>query len=450
MAKDSSSGWSSALAGGADTIVAKATGAGHGALAVLRVSGPEAATIAGRVCPELDFQRPWRAGMVAFRGADGSLLEHGVAIPYRAPRSYTGEDMLEAMVHGSPYLVNAVIEEFVAAGARPAEPGEFTRRAVANGKMDLLQAEAVRDLIAAETAAQARLARSQLDGRLSAQMGQLRNDLVELLARLEASLDFEDQGVELETRDCSARWRRNQSRIAALLATAGAGERIRGGVRVVIVGAPNSGKSTLFNTLLGCERAIVDPRPGTTRDAIEAELEIAGARVILVDTAGLRESEDQLERQGMRRTRAAIQGAQVAIELQPADLPASQPLAIEGGHALVVRSKSDLAPGTRRADDGAGIPVSCVTGEGLAALRGRLRGMVRAEIGNVPDEAAIGSRHRDALERAAHHLEREDLAMPELAAERVRWALSELEQLTGSVATEEVLNEVFRTFCIGK
>jgi tRNA modification GTPase len=450
MAKDSSNAWSSALAGGADTIVAKATSAGHGALAVLRVSGPEAAAVAGRVCPELDFGRPWRACLVAFMGRDGSVLEQGVAIPYRAPRSYTGEDMLEAMVHGSPYLVSAVIDEFIAAGARPAEPGEFTRRAVANGKIDLLQAEAVRDLIAAETAAQARLARSQLEGRLSTQLAQLRSDLVEMLARLEASLDFSDHGVALAARDCSDRWHRSQSRIAALLATAGAGERIRGGVRVVIVGAPNSGKSTLFNSLLGCERAIVDPRPGTTRDAIEAELEIAGARVILVDTAGLRESEDEVERQGMRRTRSAIRDAQVALELQPADRPSSEPLAIDGGHALVLRSKSDLVPVGRRSDDGAGILVSCVTGEGLDALRGRLREMVQAEIGNVPDEAAIGGRHRDALERAARHLGREELEMPELAAERVRWALSELEQLTGAVATEEVLDEVFRTFCIGK
>jgi tRNA modification GTPase len=387
---------------------------------------------------------------VAFQESDGSVIEHGVALAYRAPRSYTGEDMLEATVHGSPYLVRAIVQEFVAAGARPAEPGEFTRRAVANGKMDLLQAEAVRDLIAAETEAQARLARSQLDGRLSARLAQLRGELIELLARLEASLDFSDQGVDLAAQDCGDRWRQSQDRIAALLATAAAGERIRGGVRVVIVGAPNSGKSTLFNTLLGFERAIVDPRPGTTRDAIEAELEIAGLRVILVDTAGLRESEDEVERQGIRRTEAALRGAQVAIELQPLDQPAREPRAIDGGHALVVRSKSDLAPGAAAAAGGTGIPVSCVTGEGLEQLGGRLREMVRAAIGDVPDEAAIGGRHRAALERAAQQLENRDLAMPELAAERVRCALGELEQLTGRVPSEEVLDEVFNTFCIGK
>jgi tRNA modification GTPase len=448
MAKDSSSGWSSALAGGADTIVARASGSGRGALAVLRLSGPAVAEISARVCPELDFESPWRARLVELLGAGGATLESAVAIPYRGPRSYTGEDMLELSIHASPYLVGAVISSFVAAGARPAEPGEFTRRAVVNGKMDLLQAEAVRDLIAAETEAQARLATSQLAGRLSARLAELRAELVELLARLEASLDFAEHGARLSRGEWSDRWRRSREDIAELLATATVGERIRDGVRVVIVGAPNSGKSTLFNALLGSERAIVDPRPGTTRDTIEAELEIAGARVVLVDTAGLRASGDDVEREGMRRTRAAIRGAQVAIELQPADRDGTPPVADEADETVLVRSKSDLLPGPDRCEEG--LWVSCVTGEGLDVLRARLQHLVRQQVAELPDQAAISERHRVVLEGAAGHLSDEELDMPELAAERVRLALVEIGRLTGEVATDEVLDEVFRSFCIGK
>ncbi|HOC42945.1 MAG TPA: tRNA uridine-5-carboxymethylaminomethyl(34) synthesis GTPase MnmE [Thermoanaerobaculales bacterium] len=442
MAKASSSGWSSGLSGGADTIVARATAPGPAALAVVRLSGPGVRRIAGEISPKVDFSQPWRARLVAVDGVGGEA----VAIAFAAPRSYTGEDMLELTVHGSPFVVGSLVERCIAAGARPAAPGEFSRRAVANGKMDLLQAEAVRDLVRAETAWQARNAREQLGGALSQRLAGLRGDLVELLARLEASLDFADQGVDPERAELASRRERCRSGLASLLATAAAGERIRDGVRVVIVGPPNSGKSTLFNTLLGTERAIVAPHPGTTRDLLEAELEIAGLRVTLVDTAGLHEAADPVEVEGVRRARAAAASATVILELSPADGGTPPPAPAEEGTTIRVLSKADLphaAPGDR-------LPVSCATGAGVDRLRATLAETVAGKVPDLGGEVAISRRHRRALERAADELIACDLDHPELGAESLRWAVRELGELLGEVATEDLLDEVFGSFCIGK
>lgn len=442
MVKASSSGWSSDLSGGAETVVARATAPGPSALAVVRLSGPEVRRIASEISPAVDFGEPWRARLVALDGLD----ERAVAIAFAAPRSYTGEDMLELTVHGSPFVVRSLIERCLAAGARPAGPGEFTRRAVANGKLDLVQAEAVRDLVRAETAWQARNAREQLDGLLSRRLAGLRDGLVELLARFEASLDFADHGVALDPDAEAARLDRCREALAALLATAAAGERIRDGVRVVIVGPPNSGKSTLFNTLLGRERAIVGPHPGTTRDVLEAELEIAGLRVTLADTAGLREAADPVEEEGVRRARAAAATATVVLELWPADggSPTSAPP--EDAVTIRVMSKADLphpaAPSL--------LAVSCATGDGIDRLRELLAATVAGGVPDLGGEVAISERHRRGLERAAAELAACDLATPELAAESLRWAAGELEALIGGIATEELLDEVFASFCIGK
>jgi tRNA modification GTPase len=452
MAKASSSGWSSVLADGADTIVARASGSGRGALAVVRVSGFETRLIAAKVCPELANAEPWQARLVRFHGPGNLPIERGVAVLYHAPRSYTGEDMLEASVHGSPYIVRALVEAFIAAGARPATPGEFTRRAVANGKMDLLQAEAVRDLIAAQTARQADNARRQMTGALSAEVRRLREGLVGLLALLEGALDFEHQAVASDRKTWSRERARCREMIADMLATSRAGERIRDGVRAVIIGPTNSGKSTLFNRLLGTERAIVTDQPGTTRDVVEGELEFDGLRVVLADTAGLRETADAVEREGVRRAEAAVSSAQLVVELWPSDAaePASAVREEPPQPRLRVRSKSDLSPGARPADAGGWLWVSCVTGEGLEALRGELRARVTAEVDDRGGRVAIAGRHRRALERADHELASVDGDQPEILAEAVRWALREVRELTGEVAADDVLDEVFRTFCIGK
>jgi tRNA modification GTPase len=446
MATASSSGLSSALVGGADTIVARATAAGRGALAVVRVSGPEAAAVATRVCPSLSFARGWRATLAPLFDAAGRELERGLVIPFPGPRSATGEDMFEATLHGSPYLVERLVEACLAAGARRAQPGEFTRRAVANGKLDLVQAEAVRDLVAAQTAWQARNARAQLDGALSARFRELREELLALSAEVEGALDFAAQGVVADEAVLAARGGRCLDRLAGLLATAPAGRLIRDGLRVVILGAPNSGKSTLFNALGEQERAIVSPRPGTTRDLLECELEVGGLRLVLQDTAGLGEATDELAAEGARRARAAAAAADLVLLLWSVDAEGEEPEAPAGVPALRVSSRADLGP---RARPG-WLRVSCHSGEGLAALRTELAARAESEVVDLGGAVAIGARHRAALERARDELAGADWRQLELAAERLRWAIRALEELVGELGSEELLERVFATFCIGK
>jgi tRNA modification GTPase len=448
MAKVSSSGLSSDLAGGADTIVARATPAGRGALALIRVSGPETARCAARVCPGLSFEPGWQASLTTLVDAAGEPLDRAVAVAFPGPRSYTGEDMLEVTVHGSPFLVEAVIGSFLAAGARQAGAGEFTRRAVANGKLDLVQAEAIRDLVAADTAWQHRNAREQLVGALSTQFRQLRGSLVALLAAIEASLDFEAQGVEVDPGEISTHLKSSRRQLSALLATAPAGARIRRGLRLVILGPPNAGKSTLFNYLCGAERAIVSPHPGTTRDLVEAELDIGGVAVAVQDTAGLREGGDEVETEGHRRALAAAASADAAVVLwaadsedEPQDLPETLPV-------IRLRSKIDLRPGLTTGDGWIGI--SCHTGDGVADLRRVLLRIVLHDIPDLGGAVAISARHRRAVETAAAELDACDESSPETAAESARWALRAVDELVGEVVNEEVLDEVYSTFCVGK
>jgi len=449
MEKASSSGWSSTLAGGADTIVARSSPAGRGGLALIRVSGSETKDVAAKVVPDLDMDRGWRASLVELRGGDGELVDRVVALPYQTPRSYTGEDMLEVMVHGAPWIVRATIEAFVAAGARPAEPGEFTRRAVANGKLDLVQAEAINELTLAETAWQARLARTQIDGRLSREFGELRATIVDLLAELEAALDFAHHDIPFDA-ELAQKWReRSVAQALSLLATASAGRRIRDGVRVVILGPPNSGKSTLFNLMVGQERAIVSPHPGTTRDVVEAELEMAGVRMILKDTAGLGETADPVEREGIRRARGAAANADAVLLLWPAGGSRDAvPEAAKERPTLRIRSKWDLAAGEE--PPLGWYAVSCETGAGVDELRRALTEMVVGEVVDLGGEVAIAERHRRALEGAVAELEGADFELPEIAAEAVRAALEAVRELTGEVVTEDLLDQIFSTFCIGK
>jgi len=445
MAMGSSRELSSALAGGADTIVARATAAGRGALAVVRVSGPETAKVVAAVCPGVDGARGWAATLTPLHGADGQILDRGVVVVFPSPRSFTGEDMMEATVHGSPYLVERLIEACVAAGARQAEPGEFTRRAVANGKLDLVQAEAVRDLVEAETAWQLRNAREQLGGALSQKFSVLRNELVGLAAMVDAALEFEAQAVvvaETEVRERAAGCLRL---LADLEGTANAGARIRDGLEVVILGPPNAGKSTLFNYLCGAERAIVSPDPGTTRDVVEAELEVGGVRVVVRDTAGLRESGDAVEEEGRRRALEAAAAADLVIVLWPADGP--PPTAVQAGvPVLQLRSKADLG-----CESPAGWhAVSCHTGQGLEGFRQQLTEQVLGDVPDLGGAVAVAARHRASLARARVAVERADWSYPELAAEDVRWALRALEELFGEVDDEALLDEVFASFCVGK
>ncbi len=446
MAMAFSSGLSSDLAGGADTIIARATPAGSGALAVIRVSGPGAAAVASRVCPQVDMGRPWRAALSVLCDAAGEELDRAVVIPYAGPRSATGEDMFEAIVHGSQALVELVIEAGVAAGARRAEPGEFTRRAVANGKLDLVQAEAIRDLVNAETAWQLRNAREQLAGALSGRLQGLRNDLVALLALMEGALDFEAQGVAVSEPELEILHGRCLVELEELLETAEAGRAIRDGVRVSILGAPNAGKSTLFNTLCGSERAIVSDEPGTTRDVLEQHVEISGLQVLLQDTAGLRAGGGAVEAEGHRRALAAAQEADLVLLLWSVDAAGPAPEPAAGPATIRISSRADLGdvrrPGWLR--------VSCRSGEGVDELRRSLRLRIASDVADLGGAVAIGARHRAALQAARAELSTLGLGLPELAAERVRSALLAVEELVGSVGSEEVLDRVFATFCVGK
>jgi len=450
MAVDSSRGLSSALAGGADTVVARATPEGRSALGVVRVTGPDVARVAASLCPGLRLDRPWRAQLAELRDAEGRSLERAVVIPYRAPRSFTGEDMLELMVHGSPALLTALVEACVRAGCRPAAPGEFTRRAVANGKMDLVQAEGLRDLIEADTARQLGAARLQAAGHLSDQLRDLRVELVGALGEVEAALDFVDQGVGLDRASLARRVEMCRSRIDSLLETAWAGRRLRGGVRVAILGAVNAGKSTLFNRLVGSDRAIVSPRPGTTRDLIEAGVEIRGLRVVLVDTAGLRAGGDAVEAEGVERAHRAGQEADVLLIVHAADAgewsgppPVDRPW-------LGVLNKVDLAPEAAEPAQGDWVRTSATSGQGIDRLERALGKMVSAGLDRLEGRVAIGERHRAGLEAAAAELDGLAVEHPELAAEHLRWAAASLAELIGEVAAEDVLDRVFETFCLGK
>jgi tRNA modification GTPase len=359
--------------------------------------------------------------------------------------------MVELMVHGSPYVVRRALERWVEAGCRMARPGELTRRAVANGKMDLLQAEAVADLVRAETRLEYRNARLQLGGGLSREVGAARAALIDLLAGVEAAIDLVGTDVEVGGEEISRSLEGVRRQVDGLLVRASAGARIRHGLRVAIVGAANAGKSTLFNALLGRERAIVAAVAGTTRDVVEAELEIGGVRAVLVDTAGLGLDGDEVDAEATRRAREAARSADVVVEVWAVD-GARYPFEAAPDQAVIrARSKVDLGQvPVESGEEACWLGISCVTGQGVAELALRIRRVVEDDQRGMEDVVAIGARHREALARVGALLEECRLVDPELAAEKVREAVEALGELTGEVETEEVLDRIFARFCVGK
>ena len=482
MNRDSSASAPLRLPGAEDTIAALATPAGRSAVAVLRLSGPAAHEVAARV---LD---PWQATprraylSALYDPATRALIDRPVVTVYAAPRSYTGEQLVELSVHGGYTVPALTLSALLAAGAREALPGEFTRRAVANGKMDILQAEAVGDLIDARSRAMHDVALAQLDGALSNRIAALRQAVIELEALIAYDIDFpeEDEGPVPETRVRNATAALLRS-LDALLATADTGEAVREGAVVVIAGAPNAGKSSLFNALLGVSRAIVTDIPGTTRDALEAVLEIGRWPVRLVDTAGLRETKETVERLGIEVSERYLARADVVLacgdDAESLSSAVARIHSLSAAPVIAVQTKCDLAtpcatrtaevpeapeaPEARELSEVSGtavVQVSAATGEGLGDLAAVLGAVLdQAQGGREPDVPLLTrERHRRAVQLARDEVALFDQAraaaeLPAtIAAGHLRTAASALEELIGTVDLDDVLDRVFSAFCVGK
>jgi tRNA modification GTPase len=440
-----------------DTIAAISTPPGEGAVAVIRVSGPEAITLARRIFRsgrELT-ERTLHFGVFE---ENGERLDEGLLAIFPAPRSYTGENMAEIHGHGGVLVSARILEALLRVGARAAEPGEFTHRAFLNGKMDLTQAEAVMDVIRASTPRALRAAGEQLAGRLGSEVEEIRSALVGVIAHLEAYIDFPEEGIAPHVGEALlADLGQVQARITALLNTARDGRILREGVRLVLCGKPNAGKSSLLNRLLGFERAIVSATPGTTRDTIEEFASLRGLPFRITDTAGLRETTDEIEREGVARARLAIEKADVVVHVIDAIAPDPSEIA---PHELVVLNKSDLlTPSeieTRKSEIPNALAVSSLTGDGLPALVDAIVTAARgAQAADSPTLAAINARHQACLDRAQTSLTQaaEDLragADPELVAVPLRSALDVIGEIVGVTDIEDILGRIFSTFCIGK
>jgi tRNA modification GTPase len=432
-----------------DTIAALATPPGRGGIGIVRLSGPQVPGIARRMIGALPAPR--QAVNARFKGAGGEPIDEGLALYFPAPHSYTGEDVLELQGHGGPVVMQALLAACLDYGARLAEPGEFTRRAFLEGKLDLAQAEAVADLIDASSREAARSALRSLSGEFSSTIEALRLQVVELRALTEAQLDFPEEELDVMHReDAARRLARVRATLQDVLARSRQGSLLRSGVHVVLAGRPNVGKSSLLNRLAGEERAIVTDIPGTTRDALREPIQIDGVPLVMVDTAGLRAAQDEVERLGMARTRQELQRADVVLAVHDALVAGDPALDLPDAATRVdVYNKVDLVPGFI-APAGA-VAVSARTGAGLAELRAAI---LRAAGWTSTGESLFlaRERHLRALTAAADHL-RQAAAQHtrwELFAEELRLAHEELSRITGAFSADDLLGEIFSRFCIGK
>jgi tRNA modification GTPase len=443
-----------------DTIAAISTPPGEGAIALVRVSGANAIGVADKVFrgkenPSQFASHVQHLGEI-FDGAN-RLIDQVVLSVHRAPASYTGEDLVEISCHGGTLVSAKVLEACLRTGARAARPGEFTERAFLDGKMDLTQAEAVIDLIRAKTDLALRSATEQLEGRLGERIGKIRDELVRLQAHVEASIDFPEEGIAPDEGErLRARLDSIREEIAALLATAGQGRVLREGVRVVIYGATNSGKSSLLNRLLGYDRVIVSDTHGTTRDVIEETVNLDGVPIRLLDTAGLRPSVNGLEREGITRTEKSLQLADLRVHIADRNAPKPPHFEERAGdlNEIVILNKSDL-PENSDWKNFNGLRISCLTGEGLAELQKQILARVTAQNLRPESAVAINTRHRDCLRRALESCDRARAAMrqalsSEYVAVDLKEALHAVGEVIGTVDVEQILDSVFGQFCIGK
>ena len=436
-----------------DTIAACATPPGVSALALIRISGPRASEIASSLSWK---DLPPRQPLARRLRLDQRVLDEAVITFWPRPHSYTGEDLVEISCHGNPLVVETILQALQKQGARMARPGEFTERAFLNGRIDLTQAEAVLDVLHAGSERALLAAQRTLAGQLKDRLMEIRSGLLDLLARIEAYIDFPEEDIQPEV---GTGFRQEVSRllqsISGLLSTAPLGQRLRSGYRLVLMGPPNVGKSSLLNALLGSDRAIVSPVPGTTRDTVEESMELAGFPVRLIDTAGLRPSTDLVEQEGINRTRIAAEQADLVLALIDRTQP-KDPCESEWGRfsekLLKILTKADL-PG---AYSGQGHPVSAKTGEGLDSLR---TNVAQRLAGNLlapgSEEIAVNARHAEGLQKATEALATAasslaTRAAPELVASDLRLSLQALESILGVGTSEDVLDRLFAQFCIGK
>jgi tRNA modification GTPase len=443
----------------AETIAAISTPAGEGAIALVRISGPNAISIAGKIfrgkeAPAKFASHLQHLGEIV--SESGNLIDQVMMSIHQAPVSYTGENLVEISCHGGTLVTAKVLEACLRAGARAARPGEFTERAFLNGKMDLTQAEAVIDLIRARTDLALRSATEQLEGKLGEKIANIRRDLLDLLAHLEAAIDFSEEGIAPDEGDTlRARLDSVRAQIAALLATADHGRILRDGVRVVIYGPTNAGKSSLLNRLLGYERVIVSDTHGTTRDTIEETVNLRGVPVRLLDTAGLRASTSDIEREGIARTERSLQKADLRLHIVDRTTPLPEQFAqTEDGNEILVLNKSDLAEHPEWKNNNAP-RISCVTGDGLADLENEILSRISKQNLRPENALAINTRHRDCLRRALEACDRarksfDETFSPEYLSVDLNEALGAVGEVIGTVGVEQILDSVFGQFCIGK
>ncbi len=463
-----------------DTIAAIATPLGEGGLAVIRISGTQALGIADRCFAPAGKHHAREKTEKAWHAADvpshtihfghvhkgGEQVDEVLMAVMRAPKTFTREDVVEFTCHGGLLAAKLVLDATLAAGAQLAEPGEFTRRAFLNGRLDLAQAEAVADVIHSRTELALRAANEQLAGKLSRRINELRDQMVQILAHVEAHIDFPDEDIAPGTRSqLLQRLEAGVQFMGELLRTANEGQILRRGIRGAIIGRPNAGKSSLLNQLLGRDRAIVSAIPGTTRDTIEETANIRGIPVVFIDTAGLREARDEIEQEGIRRSRESLEKAEFVLHV----LDASEPFTaadetylkeFEGKQRLLVRNKIDLPVKLKLPLAAAGgwriVDVSCVSGQGIEQLKEAIKGLAwSGEISSEMLEVMINSRHENALQRAREATDRTIEALRseatlELVAMDLRIAVNAVGEIVGKTTTEDLLDSIFSQFCIGK
>jgi len=445
-----------------ETIAALATPPGEGALAVIRISGPQALSIAdalfrGSKSPSAIGDRCVAFGRII--DAQGEVIDEVLLTVFRNPRSYTGEDLVEISGHGGSLVASRVLARTLEAGARMARAGEFTERAFLNGKLDLTQAEAVMDLISAQTTRAAKAAAGQLEGKLGHTIEALRGELLACVAHLEAFIDFPEEGIDPESGLLlHKRMKGIATHLSQLLSTANEGRLLREGITVALCGAPNAGKSSLLNRLLRSDRAIVSEIAGTTRDTIEESASLGGYPFRIIDTAGIRETEDPVEKEGVKRARHAAEQADLRIHLVDATVLQASAIAPLFDDEILVLNKMDLVglSGTQAALP-PGTRISCQTGEGIEALVNVILAKVagRPEGEATPDGASINARHQGCLKKALFSLETAMNLLdagepPELVAVELRASLSSVGEVVGEAGTEEILGMIFSSFCIGK